>query len=106
MSTETCGNRFLTDVGMARAVDQAALMRFDKLLLTAAYEEHGAIKTQEAILADRIGCHDFFRSRHRCSCYRITKIVLQWISLRPVFGSGRGSGWAYPFTSTVRTRNS
>jgi hypothetical protein len=58
MSTDASGNGLLTDVGMTSAMDQAALMRFGQLLLTAANEEHGPVQTQEAIVTDRDGCHD------------------------------------------------
>src|SRR5579875_617382 len=58
MSADPRRNGLLTDVSMTSAVNQAALMRFRQLFLTAANKEHGPVQTQEAVLVGRDGCHE------------------------------------------------
>src|SRR5207302_1945865 len=43
-------NGFLTDIGVASAVDQAPLMRFGQLLLAAANDQHALVESQELVL--------------------------------------------------------
>jgi len=45
-------DRLLADVGVASAVDQAALVRFDQLLLGAANQQHLPIKLQQFFRGD------------------------------------------------------
>ena len=63
MSAYTDGNRFLADVGVTGAMDQASLMRFRELLLGAANEKHAAVQAQQAFLVDRNGGHEILGSR-------------------------------------------
>jgi hypothetical protein len=47
MSADSDRNGFLADVGVTRPMDQSALMRPGQLLLTAANQQHLAVKQQE-----------------------------------------------------------
>jgi hypothetical protein len=49
MGADADGDRFLTDVGMASAVNQAALMRLRQHLLTLANELHPTIQAREEV---------------------------------------------------------
>jgi len=48
MSTDTGGDGFLPDVGVAGAVNQAALVRLGQPLLAQANQEHAAKQLQHA----------------------------------------------------------
>ena len=47
MRTDADGDRFLPDIGVARAVDQAALMRLREPLLAEADGKHRAVEREE-----------------------------------------------------------
>src|SRR5438876_763257 len=60
MGAHANGDGFLADVGMARAVNQTALVRAGQLLLSPPDEEHAAIKREKRFLAQA----DWLRGQH------------------------------------------
>src|SRR5262245_40519563 len=78
VGTDADGDRLLTNVGVAGAVDQAALMRAGELLLALADEEHLPVELEELILAQhprrsrRWGDREFHAvipHRERVACF-------------------------------------
>jgi hypothetical protein len=65
VGTHSRGNRFLANVRMASAVNEAALMRFDELLFGTANEQHLLIETQQVL-----------RPQNRCRECQITHLVV------------------------------